>query len=191
VRIVPEEGDDPLLETDVLLQQGGLLEAGPLDPGNVRVALLPAEFDRETWALGTEMPSESARVQIEEAGATDLGTIQIHCGPRAVLRLTAGARPVDLGRGSAQVRGSLVEDRRLPLRTLSLQRSPDSLEVTGLPEGMVELTVTLCSPEAPPAGRGRKPALPRKDGRSVRSNGRFRPRRSRKVQRDRVEWPWP
>jgi len=90
------------------------------------------------------------------------------------------------------VTGSLVDDRRLPLRTLSLQRSPDSIEVTGLPEGMVEVTVTLCSPEAPPAGKGEEACSP-SEGRKVRPvHWTVQvPAVLGKISEARVEWPWP
>ncbi|HEX5045277.1 MAG TPA: carboxypeptidase-like regulatory domain-containing protein [Candidatus Polarisedimenticolaceae bacterium] len=192
VRVLPDPASDPLLETDVLLQPGGLLEAGPLGAGNVHVAVLPAEFDRETWALGTETPGESAQVQIEDAGATDLGTIQIHCGPRASLRLSDRSPPVDLSRGPARVEGAMVGDRRVPLRTLSLARSRDSIEVSGLPAGMVELVVTLCSPDAPPASPGEEACSPA-EGQRVRPVQWTVPVPAvlGKIHETNVDWPWP
>lgn len=200
VRVVPEAEAEAPVETDVLLQANGLLEAGPVDAGNVRVSFLPSEFDRATWALGTEDAAESARVQIEGEGATDLGTIQIHCGPRALLRLGKESPPIDLSRGPARVEGVLLDEfdpvtekarRRVPLRTLSLSRSEDALEVAGLPEGTVELAVTLCSPSAPRVGKGEE-ACAVAEGVSVRpAHWTVRvPAILGKISQMSVEWPW-
>jgi len=200
VRVVPEAEAEAPVETDVLLQANGLLEAGPVDAGNVRVAFLPSEFDRATWALGTEDAAESARVQIEEEGATDLGTVQIHCGPRALLRLAKESPPIDLSRGPARVEGVLLDEfdpvtekarRRLPLRTLSLTRNEDAMEVAGLPEGTVELAVTLCSPSAPRAGKGEEACSPA-EGVTVRPiHWTVRvPAVLGKISQASVEWPW-
>ena len=135
----------------------------------MRVSLQPIEFDRGTWALGTEDVQESAAIQIEEALPVDLGTIKIQCGPRAVLRMDNSAPQIDLGRGQAEVRGVLLEGfdpvteqatRRVPLRPLSLRRTRDVIEAGGLPQGTVELTFSLCSPAAPAPAEGEEVCAP-------------------------------
>ncbi|HET9298346.1 MAG TPA: hypothetical protein VFO11_00285, partial [Candidatus Polarisedimenticolaceae bacterium] len=75
---------------------------------------------------------------------------------------------------------------------LSLLRGRDSIEVTGLPEGMVELTVTLCSPDAPPAGKGEEACSPA-EGRKVRPVHWIIQVSAvlGKISETRVEWPWP
>jgi hypothetical protein len=166
---VAEALDAPVLARLLTLGTGGSFEAGPLEPGSVRVMFQPAGFDRGTWALGTEVAKESAIVQITEVEPSELGKIQVHCGPRATVRLDAKAPPVDLRLGSVQARGMLLEgfdpvtkrvSARIPTRPLTTRRSAEAIEIENLPEGTVELTLELCSPAAPDAAEGEASCVP-------------------------------
>jgi hypothetical protein len=205
-RVVPSDGDPkdglekPLLDSLIAVEPEGKISVGPLEEGGVRLWVLPKDFDRGTWAPGTEEPAESSKVQIEGTGPMDLGTLQIHCGPRASLELDSNAPPVDLRLGLAQVKGVLLEGydpvtgevrQRVPLRPLSLARRQDGLEASGLPEGTVELTFTLCSQAAPEAQGGQEMCAPLEGVRVIPVHWTIRvPAVRGKISRTEVAWPW-
>ena len=83
-------------------------------------------------------------------------------------------------------------DGRSPIRRLDVTREEDALVVAGLPQGTVELTLTLCSPDAPAAKKGQEACTPAEGMKvqPVRWTVRI-PAVLGKVSETSVGWPWP
>jgi len=125
--------------------------AGPLETGAYLVAFRPEGFERWTWAPGGEHPAGAASIGLRTGAPTDLGTIEVDCGPAIELtpRVASGEPLPDLREGTthekvALVSGTLVDgERERVVRDAIVDAYRDRVILRGLPPGRGRLDATL------------------------------------------------
>lgn len=127
---------------------------GPLETDAYHVLVRPEGHNRWTWALGTESPREAAVLSVVPGEPTDLGAIAIDCAPAISVRpvVPEGVDLPDLVATSvyeplAELTGTLtVDGEERVLGRARLVAEPSRVQFRDLPEGDVELTVTVWNP---------------------------------------------
>jgi hypothetical protein len=127
---------------------------GPLDAGAYHLLVRPQEHNRWTWALGTETQEDATVLTVAAGEPTALGAIAIDCAPAIAVRPIApeGVELPDLVvTGSyeplAELDGMLLgEDEPRALKRGRLIAEPSRVQFRDLPEGPVDLTLTLHNP---------------------------------------------
>ena len=130
------------------------LLAGPLQDDVYYLAVQPKGHQRWTWAMGTERLSDAAVLTAVPDDTTELGTLELHCGPaiRVTPRVGDGRELPDLesvtpGRGRLAVSGTVTKNGEIrPLERIEVDAYPDELIIRGLPEGAADLNVSLSHP---------------------------------------------
>jgi hypothetical protein len=117
---------------------------GPLRPGAYRLAIEPEGVEYRSWASGALREEDGARIQVDEPGVVDLGTVEVECGPL----LSFGRRGIDLagvdwaaGRLAIEIRNA--EGESIPVR---IESHAAGFVVRGAPEGGVEIVVRATHP---------------------------------------------
>ena len=127
---------------------------GPLDRGAYHLLVRPQEHNRWTWALGTESPEEATVLSVVAGEPTDLGAIAIDCAPAVSVRPVApeGVELPDLVATGihdplAELAGTLtIDGEQRELDRARLIAEPARVQFRDLPEGDVDLTVTVWNP---------------------------------------------
>lgn len=135
------------------------LIVGPLEIDAYHVAVRLMGHQRWTWAMGTERLDEAAMLQAVTGEPTDLGTLEIDCGPAIRLepRVASGQALPDLTlierrAGGVGVVGTVSwEGRDMALRQPKIDSHHDAVVLRGLPEGEADLEVALSHPYFVPA----------------------------------------
>jgi hypothetical protein len=165
-----DEPDDPKgqasFTAEVQPLEGPIHEsfrAGPLPSGGYLLAIRPRDFDRWTWAVGTEQRHDAAVLLATAGEPTDAGLIEVHCRPRVRVepkldpKLGPGSPPIpDLRQVIVRIQAWQVlkdgTERPLDPERLPLVRLEHAIEIRGFPEGRVRLRVELSQrPDLVPA----------------------------------------
>ena len=130
------------------------LLAGPLHDDAYYLAVRPTGHQRWTWAMATERLRDAALLTAGQGEPSELGTLEIHCGPaiRLTPRVGNGQQLPDLesvtpGDGRMELSGTVSKNgESLSIERISVDAYPDELMIRGLPEGDADLKLSFSHP---------------------------------------------
>lgn len=132
------------------------LVAGPLEEGAYRIAVKPGGYDRWTWAPDGEDSCDASIVPVERGAEKDLGSITVLCGPGVeIVPAIRSKQPIpDLtyGRALAVVKLKATDVPATAPREIAAKATSNLFSVRELPEGEVDLEVTVHHPYFLPGG---------------------------------------
>ncbi|MDX1390215.1 MAG: hypothetical protein R3344_13570, partial [Acidobacteriota bacterium] len=159
--------DDPDLMTSALLaiddqpltgKHDDRFLAGPFEERQIQLALRPNGYAIWTWALSTEQREYAAVITTALGETDDLGTIQIECGPVAeVIPIVVDGSPLpDLRDVEVWAIATALRDNPEGHSVRPrVERRFDSVLLRDLPEGEIEIELTLSHPHFLPTAEQR------------------------------------